>query len=301
MKVWVGVLGWIGLLQFVQAQPAVQSEPFRIILREVQFTAEKSTIRTSAARSLDKVVSLMAATPGVTIEIGAHTDASGSSSYNQRLSQKRAVAVRDYLIRKGVSSRRLSARGYGETRPHIRCSPCSDAQKQQNRRIELLVKGVPQDSSRLAAWYELGGLRVPKRVVDPPVPKVTPTIAPAYDQKLSEAFQAENPAGKTNKDYFAELSEGGSPKAPASLPATFLGYTIELACAAKPLAAGHTLFQKFQPVYLRNDPADTYCYFTGAFFTLPEAQQYLHEVVLPATAAAKVVSFQGGVKIYAAP
>ncbi|MBT8254701.1 MAG: OmpA family protein [Flavobacteriaceae bacterium] len=78
----------------------------------------------------------------VNIEIMSHTDARGNDSYNMSLSQQRANAVVNYLVSKGISRSRLSAKGYGETRLVNRCSngvACSDNEHQRNRRTEFRV------------------------------------------------------------------------------------------------------------------------------------------------------------------
>jgi len=78
----------------------------------------------------------------VSIEIMSHTDSRGNDSYNMSLSQQRANAVVNYLVSKGISRSRLTAKGYGETRLTNRCSngvDCSEAEHQKNRRTEFRV------------------------------------------------------------------------------------------------------------------------------------------------------------------
>ena len=78
----------------------------------------------------------------VSIEIMSHTDSRGNDDFNQSLSQQRANSVVNYLVSKGISRSRLSAKGYGETRLANRCAngvDCSENQHQQNRRTEFRV------------------------------------------------------------------------------------------------------------------------------------------------------------------
>jgi outer membrane protein OmpA-like peptidoglycan-associated protein len=78
----------------------------------------------------------------VNIELMSHTDSRGNDDFNMSLSQQRANAVVNYLVSKGISRSRLSARGYGETRLVNRCSngvECSEAEHQKNRRTEFRV------------------------------------------------------------------------------------------------------------------------------------------------------------------
>ncbi|GAA0742170.1 OmpA family protein [Gaetbulibacter jejuensis] len=78
----------------------------------------------------------------VSIEIMSHTDSRGNDDYNKSLSQQRANSVVNYLVSKGVSRSRLTARGFGESRLTNRCSngvDCSEAEHQRNRRTEFRV------------------------------------------------------------------------------------------------------------------------------------------------------------------
>jgi outer membrane protein OmpA-like peptidoglycan-associated protein len=84
---------------------------------------------------------LLSQHPGLKLEVEGHTDSVGSEEYNQRLSENRAGAVRDYLVQQGIRSDTVTARGFGETQPVV--SNDSAAGKQQNRRVELVVSGEP--------------------------------------------------------------------------------------------------------------------------------------------------------------
>jgi peptidoglycan-associated lipoprotein len=80
--------------------------------------------------------------PTLKFELGSHTDARGNDEYNLKLSQKRADAVVEYLIQKGISAERLIAQGYGETQIINRCVngvDCSEEEHQQNRRTTFKV------------------------------------------------------------------------------------------------------------------------------------------------------------------
>ncbi|HRB69629.1 MAG TPA: OmpA family protein, partial [Chitinophagales bacterium] len=74
-------------------------------------------------------------------QLSAHTDCRGSDVYNQTLSQKRAESVVQYLISKGISTNRLTAKGYGETMPieTCVCEKCNDEQHQINRRTTFKI------------------------------------------------------------------------------------------------------------------------------------------------------------------
>lgn len=104
----------------------------------VTFALDSATLRQSAIAQLDEAVALLVANPEIRrIEVAGHTCDLGSAQYNQGLSERRAQAVRDYLVANGISANRLVVRGYGEDRPKL--PNTSDSNRQQNRRVELVV------------------------------------------------------------------------------------------------------------------------------------------------------------------
>ncbi|MCX7605839.1 MAG: OmpA family protein [Bacteroidia bacterium] len=112
----------------------------RLTLRNVFFEFDRAELRPESAMELDEVVRLLKANPSWQIEIQGHTDSIGSPSYNQSLSQRRAEAVRSYLIQKGISSSRMIARGYGANRPLA--SNNTEEGRALNRRTEILFIGA---------------------------------------------------------------------------------------------------------------------------------------------------------------
>ena len=101
-----------------------------------------SATLTSAAKSIidNRLLPVLAQNPGVKVELASHTDSQGSSVSNQDLSERRAKAVADYLITKGVNSSLLVANGYGETRLLNRCSDgvsCTAREHAVNRRTQF--------------------------------------------------------------------------------------------------------------------------------------------------------------------
>ena len=78
---------------------------------------DKATLRPESTEALDRLIALLNENPNVTIELSAHTDQRGSDQYNERLSQRRAESVVNYLIEHGIAQDRLTPVGYGEQRP----------------------------------------------------------------------------------------------------------------------------------------------------------------------------------------
>jgi outer membrane protein OmpA-like peptidoglycan-associated protein len=106
-----------------------------LVLEGVNFETNSAKLTHGSHATLDKVAESLRDSPDVRVEIAGHTDSSGSDSHNLTLSKARAESVRDYLVREGVESSRLVAKGYGETRP-IEDNGTA-AGRAKNRRVEL--------------------------------------------------------------------------------------------------------------------------------------------------------------------
>jgi len=119
------------------AIPASVTDVFNRALQGIQFETGKNRIRTASRTILRDVINIMNENPSYKLNIGGHTDSIGSSESNQRLSQKRADAVKKYLTDRGVDGSRVSAVGYGESQPVA--DNKYTAGRKQNRRVELSV------------------------------------------------------------------------------------------------------------------------------------------------------------------
>jgi outer membrane protein OmpA-like peptidoglycan-associated protein len=89
------------------------------------------------------LVKLLNENPTLEIELNAHTDSKGEEDYNQRLSDARAASVMNYLVSKGISKKRLSSKGFGESKPIAENTNADGSDnpegRQQNRRTEFKV------------------------------------------------------------------------------------------------------------------------------------------------------------------
>lgn len=106
-----------------------------IVLEGVNFETGSSRLTAESQVILDRVAESLVAATDVNVEVQGHTDNTGSLAANNRISQARANAVRDYLISKGVAAERLTARGYGPSQPAA--SNATAEGRAQNRRVEL--------------------------------------------------------------------------------------------------------------------------------------------------------------------
>ncbi|MFD0993871.1 OmpA family protein [Tenacibaculum geojense] len=106
--------------------------------RAIYFNSGRSSFRPGVSGKLDLIAEIMAQYPEANFNIEGHTDSSGAASTNLRLSDKRAAAVVDYLIKKGIPAARLSSKGFGEDYP-IASNATRDG-RAQNRRVEIKLK-----------------------------------------------------------------------------------------------------------------------------------------------------------------
>lgn len=128
----------------------VELEPLKVgqkfVVRNIFFATGKSELQPESKAELDKLVSLMTRFPKLIVEISGHTDASGSDELNQKLSEKRAIAVADYLVANGIDRSRLRTIGYGETKPiAINYNKDGSPNRQGmsiNRRFEFTILSV---------------------------------------------------------------------------------------------------------------------------------------------------------------
>jgi len=105
---------------------------------KIRFDSGRATIDPDSAGLLDRLIETALRCPSANIEIAGHTDADGEDGFNQALSEKRAQAVTDFLVKAGLPAERFTAMGYGSTQPVA--SNDTDEGKAQNRRIDFVVR-----------------------------------------------------------------------------------------------------------------------------------------------------------------
>lgn len=103
----------------------------------VLFGFDSSELSPEARTNLDKMVTVFQTYPDTNIEVQGHTDSKGSESYNKKLSERRASAVSNYLLGKGIPSSRISIVGYGENAPKY--TNDTEDGRSKNRRVEFMI------------------------------------------------------------------------------------------------------------------------------------------------------------------
>jgi outer membrane protein OmpA-like peptidoglycan-associated protein/tetratricopeptide (TPR) repeat protein len=118
----------------------------KIILNNIFFDFDKATLRPLSNVELNNLVLLLKSNPNLQVEISGHTDSKGDDAYNQKLSEERAQAVVDNLIKAGISADKMKAKGYGKTRPVSNNKKANGADnplgRQLNRRVEFTITKI---------------------------------------------------------------------------------------------------------------------------------------------------------------
>jgi len=110
-----------------------------VSMSDVLFDTGQYSLKPGAREKLAKVAGILIAYPSLNIAVGGYTDNVGGDAMNQKLSENRAGAVRDYLVQSGVTTNTVTAQGFGNTLPVA--SNDSSSGRQENRRVELVVSG----------------------------------------------------------------------------------------------------------------------------------------------------------------
>jgi outer membrane protein OmpA-like peptidoglycan-associated protein len=108
-------------------------------MSDVLFKTGSFELLPGARERLAKISGIVLAYPSLHLQVEGHTDSVGSDEYNQQLSEKRAGAVRDYLVQQGISDGAIEARGFGKTDP-VASNETAEG-RQQNRRVEMVISG----------------------------------------------------------------------------------------------------------------------------------------------------------------
>jgi outer membrane protein OmpA-like peptidoglycan-associated protein len=123
-------------LQKMQAKEDIKE---LLQVENIEFNVAKGSLTKKGIATVDKLANILLQHPHIKAEIAGHTDSDGSAIFNQKLSQDRVDSVKARLIEKGIDAARLTAKGYGESKPLV--PNTSDENKQKNRRVEINIQG----------------------------------------------------------------------------------------------------------------------------------------------------------------
>jgi outer membrane protein OmpA-like peptidoglycan-associated protein/tetratricopeptide (TPR) repeat protein len=133
----------------------------KIFADNIYYDFDKSDIKESEKQTLENIAALMKDNPHTVFYVNSHTDSRGTNTYNEKLSERRAGSVKNYLTGLGLSADRISTEWFGEEKLVNDCGdgvPCPEANHQMNRRSELILSAYPEQQKQ----YEL-----PKGISDP--------------------------------------------------------------------------------------------------------------------------------------
>jgi len=288
----------------------------RIQIQDIYYDYDQWDIRADAAEGLNDVVRLMKDNPGISIELGSHTDSRGNEEYNQKLSQRRAAAAMAYIIREGVDSTRITARGYGEEKIANRCRNgvvCSEEDHQQNRRAELRITSISEKTSSKSLQQTMEDETLahtnknktsrPKRLGEANISVPLPTLKPATDDFM-ERGESKAPTPAPTK--FLEptsarknQTNGSDPKVRIfQLPPTFKGCAVELARSEKELPANHPAFQGQKGVFRLLENDGKLSYLIANLGPKEAATVFFKNKIKPVNKTAKLVLYTEGGKEY---
>jgi outer membrane protein OmpA-like peptidoglycan-associated protein len=153
---------------------------------DVLFDTAKYTLKPGARERLAKVAGILMAYPDLHVQVEGHTDNVGGVEYNQQLSEKRAAAVRDFLVQQGVKSTDIESRGFGMDQPVATNATATG--RQLNRRVDLVVTG-----QAIGTTADMANPSQPANSVPNPATGTVNQTQPANVQPMSNNPQA-NPA-----------------------------------------------------------------------------------------------------------
>jgi outer membrane protein OmpA-like peptidoglycan-associated protein len=112
---------------------------------DILFDFDSAALRSESRTTLRELADVLARYPDQSVSVAGHTDSVGSDDYNQRLSEQRAAAVKDFLAAQGVPRGRIAAYGYGESRP-VASNNTADG-RQLNRRVQVYIQADPESGN----------------------------------------------------------------------------------------------------------------------------------------------------------
>jgi OOP family OmpA-OmpF porin len=153
-----------------EAPKRVEVQQDQIVIREkIQFETDQAVIKPESFDLMNEIVGVVNGNAQIKrLSIEGHTDNVGSDKHNQKLSDKRAAAVRSYLVEHGVTPARLVSKGWGESKPLA--DNDTDAGREQNRRVEFII--AEQDVVRQT--YEIDPATGERRALTPPATESAP-------------------------------------------------------------------------------------------------------------------------------
>ncbi len=229
-------------------------------LDPIYFDLDKTNIRKDAEVELQKVLAVLKKYPSMKIDIRSHTDSRGSDSYNLSLSDRRAQSTVNYLVNNGISSARVTGKGYGETQLINNCDDeidCTEQEHALNRRSEFIILNENQ----------------------------TP-------QEVRDAIAAQN--GFTEQIEQSSINNTIYDFSPSNTQEV---YTVQIAAIS--LNKKVVNFPKLNNVFYHKYLSDGYTrYYTGQFTSREQAEAYKNKVLAKGFEGAFIVKLKGDKRLF---
>ena len=179
-----------------------------IVLNNIFFDFGKATLSPSSKPELDRVATVLKDNPSMKIEISGHTDNKGSATFNVKLSEMRAKSVVDYLVTNGISSNRLTYKGYGLLKPIA--SNETEEGRQQNRRTEFKVTAIDENAQSTPSEIDDAQKLIGHSETKTKTETTTTTSTPPSNSNLPAEFQSadKNHDGKISADEIVTVIDG---------------------------------------------------------------------------------------------
>jgi len=277
------------------------------VFETIYYKNNEWNIQPEAEKELNKLIQLMKENP-VTIELGSHTDCRGSKESNLELSQKRAEAAVRYIILQGIDPTRITALGYGESKPQNRCSdgvPCSPSELQENRRTEFKVTGFTKSDVRTG--YDLSKLKgeeeIPVYMLDRDFfinclqDKQTTNTAASQDTKILNVPAQKTPiqpAASIDKPKTKLVQDAGNENKDA------IEYRVQVVALAKEKSLNDPDFDALEDLKMYTEKG-VFKYTSGIFSTYTDARIHCKKMIQIGYKGAFVVGFADGKRILPNP
>lgn len=313
------------LLANIELQPLELGKTIQI--KNIYYDLGSAALRPEAKKELDKLSKALKDNPFINIELSSHTDARGDANANLQLSQRRADAVVEYLVRVGkIDGRKLTAQGYGENKLTNRCNDanipnCSEAEHQQNRRTELKITAIKKEdflAKSLAEIIREEQMEVTLQKIqteekqqytsgDEDMPedlkkyiesqKANSTNATTTNSNTNKTIEVapKNEVKKDTKILKEQKINHQAAKRNFDIPADYNGYRIEIFKTEKALANTHEIFSRFDIIGIETNKKGWH-YLVGDFKSSADADVFYKQTVSKWYPKAKIINYVNGVR-----
>ena len=297
----------------IEMQKVYKGKKFQV--KNIYYDLNKAQIKPGAAKELNKLAKLLKLNPSLIVELGSHTDSRGSDEFNMRLSEKRAKAAVDYLVKiGGVDKNKIFYKGYGETQLVNGCKngvPCTEKEHALNRRTEIKILDVlaGDDSEEFVPLSVLKDRektdKKPDDIIrshtmqDVEMPKDTQAVVGSIEPKTKDrGMVIDTVYDEKDLDIRANMADDSADDTNGGQYGKDISYKIVILFTRYPLPKGHALFVNNKGVQeWINEDGGYVLYLVGDYHNYDEAKRALDQRWIKRFPKAYIVKFKNGKKI----